>query len=99
MKTKTFKIGEVCQGGIITVEIHGKAIIIIGKEWDFSQGTRKSSNQSNAKEFIRGAILTTESKAEWKIEGFITNLATPYWADQILKWIRTKVEFKSENVW
>jgi hypothetical protein len=33
MYTKTWKIGEVCQGGIITVEIKNSAISVIGKEW------------------------------------------------------------------
>jgi hypothetical protein len=35
MYTKTWKIGEVCQGGIITVEIKNSAISVIGKEWIF----------------------------------------------------------------
>jgi hypothetical protein len=95
MKTKTFKIGEYCQGGVITVEIHGKVIIIIGKEWDFSQGTRKSSNQSNAKEFTRGTVMTTEQNAEMKIEMFLTDLTTSYWADKIMDWIKSKVSFNS----
>lgn len=93
MKTKTFKIGEVCQGGIITVEIHGKVIIVIGKEWDYSQGTRKSSNQSNAKEFTRGTVDTTDTDVERKLYMFLTDLTTSYWADQIIGWIKTKVEF------
>ena len=53
MKTKTFKIGEYCKGGIITVEIKGKQIDVIAKDWDYSKGTMKSSDQSNAKEFDR----------------------------------------------
>ena len=61
MATKTFKIGEYCKGGIITVEIKGKVISVIGKEWDYSKGSRKSSNQSNAKEWCRGTVLATDS--------------------------------------
>ena len=99
MNKKTFKIGEVCQGGIITVEIKGKVITIIGKEWDFSQGSRKSSNQSNAKEFTRGTILSTDANSERQIEEFVTELSTSYWADQILKWIKTKVELSRSNFW
>ncbi len=45
MATKTFKIGEYCKGGIITVETKGSIVHIIAKEWDMSQGTRKNSNQ------------------------------------------------------
>lgn len=99
MKTKTFKIGEVCQGGIITVEIHGKVVIIIGKEWDYSQGTRKGSNQSNAKEFTRGTVLSTDTDAVRKIEMFLNDLTTSYWSDQIMKWIRTKVEINRSLFW
>ena len=99
MKTKTFKIGEVCQGGIITVEIRGKIISIIGKEWDFSKGTRKSSDQSGAQEFTRGTVMTTEPNAERKIEAFVEELSTSYWADQILKWIKSKTELKPDFVW
>ena len=99
MKAKTFKIGEVCQGGIITVEIQGKVITIIGKEWDFSQGTRKGSNQSNAKEFTRGTALSTENDVQRKLYMFITELTTSYWADEIIKWIRTKVKFTHDSIW
>ena len=99
MATKTFKIGEYCQGGIITVEITGKVISVIGKEWDFSKGTRRSSDQSGAKEFTRGTIISTDNDAERQIENFITDLATSYWADQIIKWIKTKVKFNNENIW
>ena len=50
MAKKTFKLGEVCKGGVITVEIKGQIITVIGKDWDFSQGSKKGSNQSNAKD-------------------------------------------------
>jgi hypothetical protein len=95
MKTKTWKIGEVCQGGIITVEIHGKVISVIGKEWDFSKGSRRSSDQSGAKEFTRGTIVSTDVDAESKIENFLTDLSTPYWAGKILEWVKSKVEIFS----
>jgi len=90
--TKTWKIGERCQGGIITVEITGKVISVIGKEWDFSKGTRRSSDQSNAQEFTRGTILSTDEDSYWQIHNFISDLATSYDADVIIKWIETKLE-------
>jgi len=90
--TKTWKIGEVCQGGIITVEINGKVISVIGKEWDFSTGSRKSSDQSNAKEFTRGTVDTYDTQCEYKLMNFIEELATYYWACEIVKWIKTKVK-------
>lgn len=88
---KTFKIGEYAKGGVITVEVTGKIVTVIGKDWDMSQGTRKSSDQSNAKEFTRGTIDTTESNAKRKILDFLCDLTTSYYADEILKWIETKV--------
>jgi len=96
MKTKTFKIGEWCSGGIITVEIRGKVISVINKQWDFSQGTRRSSNQTNAEEIERGTILVNEDGAERKIKNYISDLSTSYWADQILKWIKSKVKLEVE---
>jgi hypothetical protein len=49
MAKKTWKLGEVCRGGIITVETKENKVAIIGKEWDFAAGSNRGSNQSNAK--------------------------------------------------
>ena len=87
---KTFKIGEYCKGGIITVEITGKIITVIGKEWDYSKGSRKSSDQSNAKEFTRGTVESTDREAERKLNNFLCDLTTSYYAGQIIDWIKTK---------
>jgi hypothetical protein len=72
---------EVCQGGIITVEIKNSAISV-GKEWIFENGTKRSSNQSKAKEFTRKTVLASESRAD-KLDDFICELATSYWASTI----------------
>lgn len=92
--TKTFKIGEYCKGGIITVEITGKVITVIGKDWDYSQGTRRSSDQKNAKEFTRGTVLSTEKDAEYKLERFINDLTSYYYTDQVMNWIKTKIKIQ-----
>jgi hypothetical protein len=42
-KTKTWKIGERCKGGIITVEISGNQVDVIAKDWDTSAGWNKGS--------------------------------------------------------
>jgi len=94
--TKTFKIGEYAKGGVITAEINGKVITVIGKEWDYSKGSRKSSDQSNAKEFTRGTVLANEQDAEWKLSNFLCDLTTSYYADEIIKWIKSKVEIRTE---
>jgi hypothetical protein len=94
--TKTFKIGEYAKGGVITAEVNGKVITVIGKEWDTSTGYKKSSNQSNAKEFTRGTVLANEQDAEWKLSNFLCDLTTSYYADEVVKWIKSKVEIRTE---
>jgi hypothetical protein len=94
--TKTWKIGEYAKGGVITVEITGKVVSIIGKEWDTSTGYKKSSNQSKAKEFTRGTVLANERNAEWKLSEFLCDLTTSYYADEIIKWIKSKVKVEPE---
>ncbi len=95
MATKTWKLGEVAQGGVITVEITGKVITVIGKEWDFSTGSRRSSNQSNAKEFTRKTFSTDAGNVQRELADFLCELTTSYWADQIEKWIKSKVKFSN----
>lgn len=96
--TKTWKIGEYCKGGIITVEIIGKVIHIIGKDWDTSTGYKKSSNQSNAKEWTRGTTDVTDRDAWRKCDDFLNDLTTSYYADEIMKWIESKIKFE-KNIW
>ena len=75
-----------------TVEINGNVISVIGKEWDFSAGSLRSSNQSKAKEFTRCTIDAKDSESEYKLMDFIEGLATYYWAGEIVKWIKSKVK-------
>ncbi len=95
--TKTFKIGEYAKGGVITVEINGKVITVIGKDWDFSTGSRKSSDQSNAKEFTRGTVESTDPDAYFKLYDFFGNLTTHYYAEQVIEWIISKSEVKKRH--
>ena len=91
--TKTWKIGEYAKGGVITVEITGKVIRVIGKEWDTKAGFRKSSDQSNAKPFTQGTAQADGYDAERMIDNFLNSLTTSYYAGQIMDWIKTKVKF------
>lgn len=95
MATKTFKIGEYAKGGVITVETKGDDITVIGKEWDMSTGTRKSSDQSKAKEFTRSTFNVNDSDTPRRLFMFLGDLTTAYYADQITKWIKTKINLKS----
>jgi hypothetical protein len=78
MYTKTWKIGEVCQGGIITVEIKNSAYQLL--VWILKMVLNVVVNQSKAKEFTRKTVLASESRAEYKLDDFICELATSYWA-------------------
>lgn len=98
-QSKTFKIGEYAKGGVITVEIKGKTVTVIGKEWDFSTGSRKSSNQSKAKEFTRGTCVVTDNNAYRNTLDFLCDLTTSYYADEIMKWIESKVKFSKDLNW
>jgi hypothetical protein len=85
--TKTFIIGESCQGGIITAEVDGVTLTIIGKEYDH---TKKKNQQGNAKEWCRYEFDTTEVNAQLGTFMQLTELTTSYYADQILEWAKTK---------
>ena len=98
MATKTWKIGEYCKGGIITVETTKKKITIIGKDWDTSAGYNRGSNQSNAKEWIRKEVGITDVNAYRTLDYFLNDLTTSYYSDQILKWIESKKTLKT-NYW
>jgi hypothetical protein len=95
MATKTFKIGEYCRGGIITIETTKTQVKVIAKEWDTSKGYNKGSDQSGAKEWNRLEISLSDSGAERKVDDFLQDLTTSYYAGEVLDWIKTKVTFKN----
>ena len=94
MIQKTFKIGEYAKGGIIAVKIEKPNITIISKEWDFSSGSSRGSNQSNARELSRLKTNVNDSNAKQQLRNFLFSLTTPYYSDKILDWIKTKITFK-----
>jgi hypothetical protein len=99
MAKKTWKLGEVCRGGIITVETKNNLIKVIGKEWDYSQGTNKGSNQSNAKEWTRLEVDAEVSDADRQLSMFINDLTTSYHTDNIMKWIESKTKLNKRMFW
>lgn len=94
MATKTWKIGEYCKGGIITVQTSTTKVTVIGKEWDYSAGSTRGSNQSNAKEWCRLEVGVNNENAERTLREYLEDLTTSYYTGQIIDWIKTKVEFK-----
>jgi hypothetical protein len=87
MATKTWKLGEVCKGGIITIETTKTQVKVIAKEWD------------NSKEWNRLEVNLSEKDSRSKVDWFLFDLTTSYWGDEILKWIETKVKFKTNGLW
>lgn len=96
MATKTWKLGEVARGGIITVETTKDKVIVITKQWDFAAGTRRGSNQSQAQELYRKEVGINDSSAKNVLYFYLANETTSYHADKIVDWIETKVKLKSE---
>ncbi len=99
MAKKTFKIGERCKGGIITAEVKGKTISVIAKDWDFSAGSNKGSNQSNAKEFDRETNQADGDDTHRNIMNFLNDLTSCYYADKVMEWIELQVEVKPAFGW
>lgn len=99
MATKTFKIGERAKGGVITAETTKDTVTLIAKLWDTSAGYNKNSNQSNAKEMYRITVDVNDSDAEWKLFNWASEESTSYHADEIIKWVKSKVELKKDSMW
>ncbi len=93
--TKTFKIGEYCAGGIITAQIKGDEVTLINKAWDHSAGDRRSSDQSNAEELSRITVNVEDSNAERRLDNFLNLLTTCYYAEEVLKWVKSKVKLSA----
>ena len=95
--TKTYKLGEQSQGGVITIVINGKMIEVQGKEWDFSKGSNKTSDQSNAKIFRRDIVMADNLGSRYNLLDILNDLTTSYYADEICNWIESKVQLKTES--
>ena len=91
MAKKTWKLGEWCKGGIITSEVKGDKIIIIGKEWDRSQGDKRGSSQANAKEFTRLTFTVDNYDDGGAMSIYLNNLTSYGYAEQIIDWVKSKI--------
>jgi len=91
MATKTFKIGEYAKGGVITVNVTKDSITVIGKDWDYSKGSNRGSDQSGAKEFDRKEFDLSDRNLYRGLLMYLGDLTTSYYSDNIIEWIGTKV--------
>ena len=99
MASKTFKIGESCKGGVITANVTKTKVTIIGKEWDTSAGYSRGSSQTNAKEFTRLEVSTDDRDAERKLDFFLCDLTTSYYADQVMDYVRKNTTLHKRSMW
>jgi len=99
MAQKTFKIGESCRGGILTAIATKDKVTIIGKEWDYSKGSNKGSNQTNAKEWTRIEVKTSDSNAKRELDNWLFDMTTSYYTDMVLKWVESQTTFKPSFGW
>ena len=99
MASKTFKIGESCKGGVITANVTKTKVAIIGKEWDTSAGYSRGSSQTNAKEFTRLEVSTDDRDAERKLDFFLCDLTTSYYADQVMDYVRKNTTLHKRSMW
>ena len=97
MATKTFKIGEYAKNAVIATQ---DKVTIISKEWDFSAGSNKNSNQSNAKEAHRIVVDPYATyQAETQLLEYLCEETSSFYANKILNWIKTNVKFSPSNIW
>ena len=99
MATKTWKIGEYCKGGIITAIATKNKVTIIAKDWDMTQGTKRGSNQSNAKEWDRLEVELSSGDVYRKLYNYLVDLSTHYWAEVIIDWAESKTNITIKNLW
>jgi hypothetical protein len=99
MASKTWKLGERAKGGVITANVTKTKVTIIGKEWDTSAGYSKSSSQTNAKEFTRLEVSTDDRDAERKLDFFLCDLTSSYYADQVMDYVRKNTTLNKRSMW
>ena len=94
MATRTWKLGELSRGGIITVEVNKQKenAVVIAKDWDTSAGYNKGSNQSNAKEWDRKYFDLNKRGIYRDLLDYLCDLTTSYYADMIINWMEVKAD-------
>jgi hypothetical protein len=80
--TKTFKIGEYAVGGILEVHIKGAIVQAIAKDWN------------TKREITWGIVDIEEPQAEYKLVDFLNEVTSSYYADKVMTYIKSKINFK-----
>jgi hypothetical protein len=87
MATKSFKIGEYAIGGIIKVDINGKVIQV------------KALDYYSKNEVMSGSVMSDEYDAKRKLDNFLHELTSSYYAGKVMEWIESKVEIRNPYDW
>jgi predicted nucleotide-binding protein (sugar kinase/HSP70/actin superfamily) len=85
MATKQFKIGEYVVGGIIQVTTNKNQIEINFNDY-FSK-----------EKILSETFILTSNTLRSDIMNFIEDNGTHYYADQVMKWIESKVDIKTHS--
>jgi hypothetical protein len=80
--TKSFKIGECAIGDIIRVDIQGKLIQVKALDWN------------TKKEVSSGSAMSDDDDCSRKIEDYLMDLTTCYFAGKIMEWIKSKLNVR-----
>jgi hypothetical protein len=88
MATKQFKIGERAVGGIIKVDVTGKAVSLI----------RIECLDWNSKKVVQSGTATTDDPDAYrKVDVFLNEITSSYHADKVMEWLKSKASFKKES--
>lgn len=82
MATKSFKIGECAVGGIIKVVITGKVIQI------------EALDYYSKKQVMVGTISSNEEGSRRKIDNFLNELTSSYYAGKVMEYIEKNINLK-----
>ena len=85
MASKTFKIGECAVGGIIRVNTNGETVEVRSMDWNTNDILSKYE------------INLKREGARQDIVNVLEELTTHYYADNIMKWLETKVTIKPHS--
>ena len=77
---KMFRIGEYAIGGKIQVQIVGKLVSIKALDWETEN------------EVLTGTCLSNDPNSQSKIDTFLNELTSYYYAEQIMTWIKSKTK-------
>ena len=88
MNTKTWKIGERCRGGIITVNVTPYFVYVYGKDWPAGASRKDCLNLAN----VWSAEVFNQVSDDWlwDLDDHLNWLTNSYFAEKIMDWVKTK---------